>query len=336
MNINTLNNSNSRENLLELNYDKLYGVYQLISENDEEIELKLLDNCLVAFENQLDNLKGLNENKDVSILDLNSLTKGNIKTLAGANFEIKDSSKIVLASGGMIDFFESTGKEKHIHMLTSLRDAGRTSTNQRTTVAGRILGNDIKHDIEMETAEESPFLGFYNGEFHLAIPNDNFEALTHSIELFLETKYNPENRELKKIFERGFRGLKYEELGDVLKNIISNKRFFKYETEEINEIKGLEHMRKTVKIGNKQDNFYISYNENLNTYEFKIFKKFKSFPDGFTLPGKRPNRLFLESFNQSPRINRLENSTKINPSGAIKNFTIEINKNIDKILNFLK
>lgn len=324
--------NNSRESLLSLNYDKLYWVYQLISENDDEIELKLLENCLFAYENQLESLRWLNKYKDISILDLNSLTKWQIKTLAWKEFN-DSTSKIVMCSWWMIDFFEVNWKKKNIHMLTSLRDTWRTSINQRTTVAWRILWNDIKHDIEMETAEESPFLWLYNNEFYLAIPNNNFEALKHSIELFLKTKYNPENQELKKIFERWFRWLKYEELWIVLDHILKNEQFLKYEIEELDNIKGLEHLRKKVKIWNNEEYFYVSYNANLNTYEFKIFKKFKNFPTWFTLPWNRPNRLFLESFNQYPRLNRLQNSTKINPSWAIKNFTLEFEKKIDEIIS---
>ena len=42
-----------------------------------------------------------------------------------------------MASGGVIEFFQVPGS-KHVHSITTLRDGGSTSENQRTTTAGRL------------------------------------------------------------------------------------------------------------------------------------------------------------------------------------------------------
>lgn len=325
-----------RERLLALNYDKLYWVYELIHETTESIDIHLVGNSLVAFKNQVENLNGLDSNPDISILDLNALSKWNIEVIRWPSIEFW-KRKIIMCSWGMIDFFSPRDfswieGNQHTHMITSLRDAWATSHNQRTTVAGRILWDDIRKNIEIESAEESPFLGMMNGKFHLAIGNNHFEYLKEAVKLFLETKYDPKNLELKKLFERWFRWLTYEELWSILMEIIKNNRFIQYESEELDNIKWLAHLKKKVKIDNRAENFYVVFNPVLNTYEFKIIKQFKWFPEGFTIPWNRPNRLFLESFNQSPRLNRLENANKINPSWAIKVFSEEIVRNVRMII----
>lgn len=326
-----------REKLLEMNYDRLYGVYELVNETSDTIELKLLDNSLVAFQNQLHNLNGLNTYKDISILDLQWLSKWKIEVLSWPNRNFWDK-KIIMCSWWMIDFFTPDSFshkkwEKHLHMITSLRDAWATSHNQRTTVAGRILWDDIRKNIEIESAEESPFLGMMDWKFYLAIGNDYFSYLKEAVKLFLEEKYDPKNLEFKKMFERWFRGIKYEELWSVLEDIIANNRIVKYKSEELDNIEWLDHLRKKVKIGEKEETFYAVFNPILNTYEFKTIKKFIWFPEWFTLPGKRLNRLFLESFHQYPRLNRISNADKINPSWAIKIFSEEIVKNVDTIIS---
>lgn len=312
-----------REALLSLNYDKVYSVYELIQENESFIEFECLPMCLVAFENQISKLQWLEQAPDITIIDLKALTEWYIKVLSGPSLP-KFLRKIVMCSGGMIDFFVWTNKnwEKNIHMLTSLRDANAgTSLNQRTTVAGRCVWENIRNNIEIETAEESPFLWKINDQFYLAIWNNNFDYLKASIRSYLENKYNPSNPELKKMFERWLRWLKYEDLWKILEEILQYNRFVQYSYKELNNLSSLKHIIKRIKIWNYEDSFYVIYNDKLNTYEFKLIKQFESFPEGFKLVGNRPNRLFLESLNQYPRFNRIQNATKINPSWAIKKFT---------------
>lgn len=340
MNKNTIqeNNFNSleqqRETLLSLNYDKLYGVYELLKETDTNLDFHLLKNCLVAFENQISNLKWLSQAPNISIIDLKFLSEWKIKVLHGPEIWHHER-KIVMCSGWMIDLFISKNKkwENHVHMLTTLRDANAgTSLNQRTTVAWRCLWENIRKDIEIETAEESPFLWKINGEFYLAVGNDNFDYVKGSIISYLKNKYNPNNLEFKKIFERWFRWIKYEDLWEILRQIVENNNFVKFNYIELNNLPWLKHLRKQVKIWNTIEDFYVIYNDKLNTYELKLIKQFASTQEWFEFIWKRPNRLFLESSNQYPRLNRIENATKINPSWAIKIFTEHISQNIDEII----
>ena len=327
-----------RENLLEKNYDKLYWVYEVLSETTTDIELKVLSSCLVWFWNQLDNLKDLDLATDITIIDLIKLQKGNIEILHWPYFEV-GNKKIVMCSWWMIDFFPAkdiTWNIKDVHMITSLRDAWGTSINQRTTVAWRVIWENIRDNIDLESAEEAPFLWIMNGEFYLAISNDKFSYLKQSIQTFLKTKYSPLDPDLTKKFERWFRWLKYVELWDVLQKIVENNRFLAYESKDINDLPWLQDLKRNVKIWNIEDSFYTMFNEEQNTYEFKIFKQFIKFPDGFELPWNRPNRLFLESFNQSPQSNRISNATKINPSGAIKKYTYQIELNVSEIIKFFQ
>ena len=54
-----------------------------MSESHDTLELQVSDNLLVAFENQIPNLKGLEDTSDVTILDLKEFSQGRIKVLAG-------------------------------------------------------------------------------------------------------------------------------------------------------------------------------------------------------------------------------------------------------------
>ncbi|MDP5038972.1 MAG: hypothetical protein NWP80_00825 [Candidatus Gracilibacteria bacterium] len=156
---------NQRESLLTKNYDLVYGVYEFLGEKDGSVNFDLVKNALICFDNQLGNLKGLSENGYISILSLNSLVKGELKTLNGPVFQT--NKKIMPVSGGVIDLF-STGE--NVHIITSLRDAAAgVSQNQRTTIAGRCLGENLMESIEIEENEEAPFLGFMNNEYVLAV-----------------------------------------------------------------------------------------------------------------------------------------------------------------------
>lgn len=85
MKFNKLNNVSSvkeqREELLKLNNDLLYWVYSLKEESDKEFKLDFLENVLTCYPNQLENLKWLDDNNDITILNLGSLRKWSIDLL---------------------------------------------------------------------------------------------------------------------------------------------------------------------------------------------------------------------------------------------------------------
>lgn len=64
-----------REALLAKNYDKLYGVYEVLRDDDEMLEFQFLSKYLVTFENQMPNLAWLEDAKDIVILDLKALAQ---------------------------------------------------------------------------------------------------------------------------------------------------------------------------------------------------------------------------------------------------------------------
>jgi hypothetical protein len=54
---NVLSLDEQRELLLALNPDIIYGVYDLKSENGEEIDLSLMSDVMTVYPNQLSNIK---------------------------------------------------------------------------------------------------------------------------------------------------------------------------------------------------------------------------------------------------------------------------------------
>jgi hypothetical protein len=77
-------------------------VYSLEGEDDENISLSLVKNTLCLYPRQLENIKGLDENPDVNLINITDLRKGNISVLHGNGVEIKNP---ILVSGGVIEFF---------------------------------------------------------------------------------------------------------------------------------------------------------------------------------------------------------------------------------------
>lgn len=93
-----------RESLLKLNNDLLYWVYSLKNELDDKFELENLEDILTCYPNQLENLKWLNENSDITIINLWELRKWKIEILSWKNQEIQNP---VLLSNWVIELIES-------------------------------------------------------------------------------------------------------------------------------------------------------------------------------------------------------------------------------------
>jgi len=332
--------------LLELNPDRVFWVYTTKINSWSNIELELSENILVCFENQLQNLKGLSDCEDITLLNLKDFSQGQVSVLAwNTPAEAIDIDSLSMASGWVIEFFQSEtqweidGEQiKNLHMITTLRDGGSTSENQRTTTAGRITGENIAEEIEREHVEEAPFLWKLNGQYCICISSstpENRETLYASIENFLEHKYFPKDKEKAKLFEASFSGIKYRDLWAILKNIVKYERIHEYSYNNLEDVKGLESMKKNVTIWNHAGTYYGFYNPNQKTWEFKSVRKFKSFPKWFSWLWKiwRPTRLFLESSNQSPRYTRIENAATINPANAIKIIAEEIQAHSKEVID---
>jgi hypothetical protein len=203
-----------REELLRLNNDILYWVYEIILNLDEKIQLKLSNNTLTCYPNQLNNLKWLWENPDISILDINALRKWKIE------FLVWDESKLsnpVLLSNWVIEIIKAKKQDwtYRNHTYTTLRDWWAADKLQRTWVAGRNSYDNLWEEVEREYTEESPFLSQINWVWTLATPKrENDEEakkdLITSIEYFLKNKYNldrtnSEQVKFIKMFERSFK-----------------------------------------------------------------------------------------------------------------------------------
>ncbi|MDD3646293.1 MAG: hypothetical protein PHH06_02690 [Candidatus Gracilibacteria bacterium] len=339
MGLNTLSGNNSvkeqREELLKLNNDLLYGVYSLINESDNGFELEYLEDVLTCYPNQLENLKGLKDNEDITIVNLGALRKGNIEILSGKNKVINNP---VLLSNGVIELVEAKNNdgEIKIHLISTLRDGGAADELQRTTTAGRNSTDDLNEDLEREHIEESPFLG-YNKDGNLALATidnseESLEILGKSINFFLERKYLKDGDEkfefAKKNFERNFPGIKYEDLGKLLKDIIKDKRVLTYSTENIERFEGVNDDMKKVSLGNTKGKYFVYFDKANNTIEYRLLRKITGFNDGFRPLSKRPSRLYLESENQYSRVPRLENASN-GYVPTIKYFSEKINITLD-------
>lgn len=318
--INSFNTENNikqqREKLLELNQDLLFWVYSLI-ENDEfkqTIKLELYSHILTCYPDQLQNLKWLWENHEITILDLNSLRKWEINVLHGKNVAI---FKPVLLSNGVIDYV--TGNNGKKHMITTLRDGWVIDGLQRTTTAGRNIWSDLYKEALREHIEECPFLWKNSaGEYVLATVSkspEDLEILIQAIHHFISQKHtlNKNNHAdwvFIKAFERNFPWIKYEELWDILKEIVKNNRFMSYYlTEwEMDDMDADMHHIQISQDGKAQSEgkFFTYFDKKNNTFEYRKIQEITWFEEWFIPLSKRPGRLFLESKNQYPKIPRIE------------------------------
>jgi hypothetical protein len=320
MALNTLNTIKSikeqREELLTLNNDLLYWVYSIKEENWSEFELDFLENVLTCYPNQLDNIKWLNDNCDITILNLGALRKWNIEVLSWSNVNIENP---VLLSNWVIEFVEAKNKnwETKKHLISTLRDGWAADELQRTTTAGRNSWSDLNEDLEREHIEESPFLWYdKEGNLSLATVNNSEaskEILKISISHFLENKYlsiwDQGYEHVEKNFERNFPWVKYSQLGNILKEIINNDRINTYSSEWVDQFKGLETDMKNISLWDSQWKYFVYFDRENNTIEYRLLRTITWFNDEFKPLSKKPSRLYLESENQFPKVPRIENAS---------------------------
>lgn len=335
---------NQRELLLKLNPDIIYGVYDLKDNTEEKINLELIEDIMIIYPNQLQNIKWLEQTKDIILVDLWALRKGEFKVIYWKNpdytrwawfnskwwfkTELDDGHTIhitrkpILLSNWVIEYIEWNTKRPHL--ITTLRDGGAVDSLQRTTTAGRNTWYDLNEEVEREHFEEGPFLWKNDAwEFTLCIPDWNSQGWNYtkqSVLWWLENKYNLSRQNERdthfiKAFERNFPGIAYEELGVILQDIVNNDRFVTYEWDN----KKLEWLEKdikhiSVKNGTKLSKMdaFVYFDEANNTIEYRGVRRIKKIPEWFHLIWKRPCKLFLESQNQYPRIPRIENAKNNN------------------------
>ncbi|MDA9129147.1 hypothetical protein N9J72_01575 [Candidatus Gracilibacteria bacterium] len=344
-----------REYLQELNPDKLAGVFNMDrGESGNEYNMMCHNHILACYPNQIvdgqialpdDFAKGgiviVNmgydyDNAKVKVPGMKHCTgglqKGKIEVIAGNPDNVSSSvSHPVLLSPGVIEYQESEKGRKFIQ--TGLRDGGKTNTsdgiidladaNERTTTAGRNFLGKLQEDLEIENAEESPFLMQNTGGVYYLVTHDHKKYKSHlknALQSYLKNKYlspSDENyEEVKKAFDvkfSGENGIKYENLGQVLSDIIDNDRFESYNWEE-GEIDGIE--KTTIRLGDEEGEYYVFHDEKNNTIEYRAIRKITGFPKGLKAVGKIPLRIFTESQNQNPSVKKIENMDKYGAGAA--------------------
>lgn len=323
------NISNQRELLLDQNQDILFGVYNLIKYDkfEKNIYLDLIKNVLTCSENKISNIKWLDENKDISIINLSFLRKWKIEILFWNDILI---SRPVLLANWVIEYILSGKWKKHI--ITNLRDWWGVNQWLRTIIAWTNTWSNLHKDLLREYIEESPFL-WKNEKWDYVLATisknkEDLEILKSSIVYFLENKYNldkskEEDRVFITFFEKNFPWILYKDLWNILKDIIKNNRFKLYYFKEWN-IPELENDIKNLSISDwinlkSKWEFFVYFDEQNNTIQYRKIQEITWFEYGFSLLSNRPSRLYLESQNQYPKMSRIENaSSNLNLVPTIK------------------
>ncbi len=314
-----------RESLQQANPDALAWVFDLLNNHYWDYELATIVNVLTCYPNQLQDRQiklpeDFPEGKIV-IISMWSLRKWKIEVIAWDEVNLPQITKPVLLSPGVIEYYEWDNWKKYTQ--TVLRDGWQSNTsswvkwladaNERTTTAGRNFSGKLWEDLEMENAEESPFLMKDVEWNYVLVTHDiNYKsALIASIKNYLQKKYltsdNPNFETVKQAFEIRFKWVRYEELWDILKWIIENDSFEEYQWEE-GKIDWIE--KGNVSLWDEQWEFYVFSDYGNNTIEYRAIRKITWFSEWLTPIGRIPLRLFLESQNQDPSFKKLENIGK--------------------------
>jgi hypothetical protein len=316
-----MNSAEQREYLQEQNPDMLAMCFSLLSD-DWGYTLKSNDSVLCCYPNQLTDWQiELPENFDkwnIVILDMWALRKKEIKIIGWNALSMNFLENPVLLSPWVIEYWEWENGKKYTQ--TVLRDGWKTTSdsgitsladaNQRTTTAWRNFSGDLFEDIEIENAEESPFLMINEQWEYVLVTNDldYVSYLKHSIEGYLEKKYlspaDENYEEVKKAFERKFSWVGYDDLWNILQDIVENNRFEAYESEEW-EIDWIKQTQ--IKLWENTWNFYVFHDEENNTVEYRSIRKITNFPEDLKSVWRLPLRIFLESSNQDPSLHKIEN-----------------------------
>lgn len=185
---------NSRKDLLELNDDSIYGVYNLKSINENWYELEFLENVMTCYPNQYEDLIWKDSiDSNITILNIWALREWKIEVLHwDKNIKI-DNPKLL--SNWVVEYIESENNEwivrKHIQL--NKRDLWATDAQQRTTIAWRNSSDDLYEDLELEHTWESPFLWKNKyWEYILSVADvsdEKIKYLENGIKFFLKNKY---------------------------------------------------------------------------------------------------------------------------------------------------
>lgn len=322
----SLSINEQRESLQQDNPDALAWVFDYLHPlTENSLQLTCLENILCCYPNQLqDGQIKLPEDfweGNIVIVSMWALRKWKIEVIAWNKENLPEISTPVLLSPGVIEYYE--GKNWKKYTQTVLRDGWQSNTsswvkwladaNERTTTAGRNFSGKLWEDLEMENAEESPFL-MKDAEWNYVLVShkpEYKEALIASIQNYLQKKYltsdNPNFEVVKKAFELKFKWVKYEDLWEILRDIIENDSFDFY-TAENGQIEWLETTH--IKLWEQEWDFYVYIDSANNTIEYRAIRRITWFPEWLTPIGKIPLRLFLESQNQNPSFKKLENIGK--------------------------
>ncbi|MCP4523948.1 MAG: hypothetical protein GY828_07065 [Candidatus Gracilibacteria bacterium] len=300
-----------REKIFQNNPDIVYGVYKQLQQNNNEIYLELVTDIITCHPDQFENLRIADECCDIKIVDLTCLQKGNINLLQGSG-NIENPEELLLVSNDVLEYIEGSSGKKHV--ITT-----RSRNNNQTDSEKRNLGSHLTQEIEREHYEEGPFLGKNkDGQYCLAIAGGNpngWNYTKESISYWLEQVYNldssdEKNKDFIHSIEKNLPGVTYNEIPEILGNIMWSDRYITYSWEN-SEIPGLEEGMKHIHMTNEGENSiyaYTFFDSNTNTLSYKQVRKITGLPEDFHLLGKRPCKLYLKDSFQYTRIPRIENA----------------------------
>ena len=316
---NRLTINEQREKLLTENPDKLFGVYSLIQDEECNMELKLIEDVLTLYPNQLESITWL-DTSDIRLLDINQLRKGEAVSIEGGVTDIKNP---ILLSGWVIEIYWATTQAwPRDHILLTLRDGATVDNLAYTSIAWRNTGENLLEEAEREQAEESPFLlKDADGKYTLGMRSTTvafIETLKSSIKTWKEKiqRYQwdesktQELAEAEKFVKKLFPGIEggLSWMIQILEDIVERGAFVEYSAESLDTYTGIETSMKTIKIWGYSWRFYVFHDEANNTIEYRKLERVTGIPEWYTLAGRWTSRLYLESVNQRPNTRRLRDN----------------------------
>lgn len=320
-----LSTSEQRERIQEMFPDIFAWVFDYFwhDETGRWYSLLNIENVVACYPNQLqDRISQMPEwftDWNMVIVNLKWVMQWKIEFIWWNRNKLPKIENPILLSPWVIEYWEDE-KSWEKYTQTTLRDTGGkkvewwikwlADASARTTVAWRNFSWQLHQDLEMENAEESPFLmQDINWEYVLVTHDKNYiPFLKKSIQHYLDNKYltpeDPNYESVKSMFELKFKWVNYDDLWQILQRILLNDRFQTYDWKEW-DITWIE--KEKVQLWSEEWEFYVYHDKANNTIEYRAIREITWFPEWLKPVWRIPLRLFLESENQAPSFKNIKN-----------------------------
>lgn len=317
------NISEQKEDLLKINKNIFYWVYEVIEDSDKKIIIKNIEEVLACDPKNFNNIKWLRDNNDMIIIDLLEFKKWNIKFLNKKFYKNKyKNRKLKLFSNWIIELGKIDQSEKKEFFTEKFQILSNNNLKKENWIN---LSNNLKSELEKENYDNSPFIWKKEDwKYYLFIKEwkDDFIEkmnLLRNCTNFLTywkklDRNNFKDLENIKKFENST-NIKYEEINKILDEIMRKWRIEFYKVSDNTETYKNYMKKIIIKNNNSEEiswNYFVYNNLENNSIEYRSIKKI-IFPEKTNILwrisldfDKDQNKIIKENKNETLKQNKIK------------------------------